>query len=161
MKKFKDNLGQEWVLSLNLGKVRKFRDRIGLDLLHPQHHLQVLQSKTDRLTFVFMLCEEQSKKYEVNVDEFEERLYGEGFADAASDAFLEDLADFYQRLGEDGLAGMTVRSLATMRKARKRLVKMMKTGEFTSVLDRAESQMETMLQDEGGNGSQDSEQSAV
>ena len=93
---------ETWTLGLTLGKVREFRTRLGLDLLNPQHHLQVLNSLTDRLAFVFLLCEEQAKQTEVSVDEFEERLIGDGFADAASDAFLAELAFFFPQPGPSG-----------------------------------------------------------
>ena len=38
-----------------LGKVRQLREKLGLDLLDSQHHLQVLNSLTDRLAFAFLL----------------------------------------------------------------------------------------------------------
>lgn len=153
MKSFTDNLGQKWNLTLNLRDVRKLREPLGLDLFNPTHHLQVLSSLTDRIAFVFFLCESQAKEYEVDIDEFEERLYGEGFANAASDAFLEELADFYQRLGQEDQASLTRRSIRSMQKARSAMEHNRDSGAFSSVLDEAEKQMEDLLQLNGGDGS--------
>ena len=144
---------QQWNLSLTLGKVRNLRDKLGLDLLNPQHHLQVLNSLTDRMAFVFLLCESQAKEYEIDVDEFEERLMGDGFADDASVAFLEELSDFFQRLGQVGLAKITQRSIKTMKAGKERMTQMIANGHFDSLLDTVEKEMAQLLQENAGSGS--------
>ena len=154
MRSFSDNMHQQWNLSLTLGKVRNLRDKLGLDLLNPQHHLQVLNSLTDRMAFVFLLCESQAKEYEVDVDEFEERLMGDGFADDASVAFLEELSDFFQRLGQVGLAKITQRSIKTMKAGKERMTQMIANGHFDSLLDTVEKEMEQLLPENAGSGSQ-------
>ena len=145
---------QQWNISLTLGKVRNLREKLGLDVLNPQHHLQILNSLTDRLAFVFLLCETQAKEYEIGIEEFEDRLMGEGFADAASIAFLEELADFFQRLGQTGLAKITQRSIKAMKSGRERMAKMIANGHFDSLLDTVEKEMEQMLPENDGTGLQ-------
>ena len=152
MKTFRDNMDQDWNISLTLGKVRLLRDKLGLDLLNPQHHLQVLNSLTDRLAFVFLLCEEQAKEYEIDVDQFEERLMGDGFADGASTAFLGELDVFFQRLGQAGLAKITQRSIKVMKTGQQRMAATIASGQFDSFLDTVENEMEKLLPESGGNG---------
>lgn len=143
MQTFDDNMGQEWRLTLTLGRVRSIRDRIGLDLLNAQDQLRVLGSLTDRLTAVFLLCEEQAAEYEVTTDDFEERLMGGPFVQAASEAFLEELAVFYQRLGQQAQEKLTRRNLATMHKAQADLDHMLANGDFDTILDQAEEELTT------------------
>lgn len=154
MKSFKDNMEQTWKLQLTLGRVRKIRERIGLDVLNPRHYMQILDSLTDRLTYVCLLCEDQAKEYEIDADEFEERLMGEGFADAASMAFLEETKDFFQRLGQHGMARLAEKAIASLRAGQQRIRKMIETGHFDSLIDEVTSPTETPLPSSDGNGSE-------
>lgn len=156
MKKFRDNLNQDWVIELTLGEVRRLRGLLGLDLFHPQHHLQVLHSLTDRIAFVCLLCEKQRDEYEISIDEFEERLTGQGFAHNASIAFLEELSDFFRRYGQEAQARLNERSLKVMREGNERITTMTTNGEFDSLLDSAETELERLLRSNAGNGSQNS-----
>ena len=152
MRTFVDNKNQKWVITLNGRKVRKMREKLGLDLLNPQHHMQVLSSLTDRLAFIWLLCETQANEYEVDVDEFEERLMGGTFADDASEALLSEIADFSRRLGQIGLAKITERSIKAMKTGQVRLTEMMASGQFDTLLDTVESEMEKLLPESDGNG---------
>ena len=152
MRAFVDNKNQKWVITLNGRKVRKMREKLGLDLLNPQHHMQVLSSLTDRLAFIWLLCETQANEYEVDVDEFEERLMGGAFADDASEALLSEIADFSRRLGQVGLAKITERSIKAMKTGQVRLTEMMASGQFDTLLDTVESEMEKLLPESDGNG---------
>ena len=76
MSTFKDNMHQDWTVSLTLGKVRTLREKLGLDLLNPSHYLQVLSSLTDRMAFVFLLCEDQAKEFEVDAAKISHVRYG-------------------------------------------------------------------------------------
>lgn len=153
MKQFKDNQAQVWNLTLTLAQVRNLRGVLGLDLLNPQHYLQVLNSLTDRLAFTFLLVEPQAKELGVDADQFEERLYGESFSNEASLAFLEETELFFQKLGQKALASLAKRSIESMRSGQARLDEMMTTGQFDSLLDKAEAEMQQLLQPSGGTGS--------
>lgn len=107
---------------------------------------------TERLTFVFLLCEDEAKEQDLNADQFEMRLYGEKVADEASFAFLAECEAFFRRLGQVAMAEMTKNSIATMRSGQARLDQMVKDGELDSLLAKAENEVEKMLQPSGGAG---------
>jgi hypothetical protein len=153
MKTFKDNQDQQWNLALTLGKVRQLREKLGLDLLNPNHYLQILSSLTDRLAFCFLLVEDQAKAIDVDADQFEERLYGDNVSTQASLAFLEETELFFQKLGQKALAALAKKSIQSMKSGQARIDEMMSTGQFDSLLDQAENEMQKMLQASVGSGS--------
>lgn len=153
MKSFKDAEGQTWNLSLTLGKVRQLREKLGLDLLNPSHYLQILNSLTDRLAFCFLLVEDQAKAIGVDADAFEERLYGPGVSTSASHAFLEETQNFFQKLGQTSMEALARKSIESMKAGQARIDEMITTGQFDSLLDRAEEEIQKMLQPSGGSGS--------
>lgn len=156
-------MNQKWNLVLTLGDVRLIGKKLGLDLLNPNHHMQVLNSLTDRLAFVFLLCEEQAKEYEVTIEEFEQRLYGEGYANAASNAFLDECTHFFSSLGQKGLAALTERSLKQMMAGQERESEMMASGQIDLILDQAEEalakELAAILPTSDGSSSPDSQPS--
>ena len=145
MKTFKDNEGQVWVLSLTLSKVRKIAGKLGLDLLNPQHYLQVLDSLTDRMAFVFLLCEHEAKSLDISVDQFEERLYGDGIANEASMAFLAECELLFRKLGQKPKAELTKRVISMMRELEAKEAEMQANGQADSMLDAAEAEIMGML----------------
>ena len=153
MQSFKDNEGQTWNVALTIGKVRQLREKLGLDLLDTQHHLQVMNSLTDRLAFVFLLVEEQAKDRGIDAEELELRFYGEGVAASASISFLRELENFFQRLGQTVLARLTASSIEAMEKAQRRLDDLLKSGKVDSLLEQATKEMEEMMLGDDGNGS--------
>lgn len=153
MQSFKDAEGETWNIALTIGKVRQLREKLGLDLLDTQHHLQVMNSLTDRLAFVFLLVEEQAKLREVDAEELELRFYGEGVASAASLSFLRELENFFQRLGQTVQARLTKSSIEAMGKAQQRLDDLLKSGKVDSLLEQATKEMEEMMLGDDGNGS--------
>ena len=153
MQSFKDAEGETWNIALTIGKVRQLREKLGLDLLDTQHHLQVMNSLTDRLAFVFLLVEEQAKLREIDAEELELRFYGEGVASAASLSFLRELENFFQRLGQTVQARLTESSIEAMGKAQQRLDDLLKSGKVDSLLEQATTEMEEMMLGDDGNGS--------
>lgn len=154
MKTFKDKEGQSWTLTLSLAKVRKIRESIGLDLLHPVHFQQILGSLTDRLTFAFLLCEPQAKGLDIDADEFEERLYGDGVATEASLAFLAEIEVFTLKLGQPGLAKMAKMAAESMKAGQAKVDEMLKSGQLDSLLEQAEEEIQKLFPKNAGNGSQ-------
>lgn len=154
MKTFTDNQGEIWNLTLSLAKIRKMRESLGLDILNPTHYLQIMSSLTDRLAFTFLMCEEQARRIEVSADQFEERLYGEGFANKASLAFLGETELFFQKLGQSAMASLAKKTIESMKAGQIRLDEMIASGQFDSLLNQAESEMENLLQQSDGVGSQ-------
>jgi hypothetical protein len=152
MKTFKDNEGQIWNLSLTLGKTRKLREKLGLDLLNPNHYLQILNSLTDRLAFAFLLVEDQAKAIGVDADAFEERLYGDMFSTEASLAFLEETESFFLKLGQKALATLAKKSIQSMKSGQAKVDEMIASGQFDSLLDQAEAEMQKMFAANAGSG---------
>lgn len=154
---------QKWFLELNGGKVRQMRAKLGLDLLNPNDHFQVLNSLTDRIAFVFLLCEDQAKEYDVDADEFEERLYGDGFMDEASTAFLRCCSDFFLKVGQKGLAMLTDRAIESIAAGQKKMEALLSTGQLDSLLTKAQKesqqQMDELLRENVGKASSSSQRS--
>jgi hypothetical protein len=153
MKTFKDNQKQTWQINLTLQKVRSLREKLGLDLLNPQHYMQVLGSLTDRLAFVFLLVEDEAKKLGIDIDAFESRLYGDGVAQEVGIAFLAECELFFRKLGQEAMAELTKKSVASMRSGQTRLDEMMKTGQLDSLMDQADKEIQKMLPPSVGSGS--------
>lgn len=163
MKTFTDNQGQIWTLILTLGKTRKMRESLGLDILNPNHYLQILASLTDRLAFTFLLVEQQANDLRIDADDFEERLYGEGFADKASLAFLGETEVFFQKLGQSAMTRLANRSIETMKSGQTRLNEIIASGQLDSLMEKAEREarenMEKELRASVGSGSLNSQPS--
>lgn len=99
--------------------------------------MQILNSLTDRLTICFLLCEDQAKRINVDADEFEERLYGEGFATEASNALLKETEDFFRKLGQTAMAEIANKSIKSMTTAQDAMAEMVSTGQLDSLLESA------------------------
>lgn len=113
-----------------------------------------MDSLTDRLAFCFLLCESQANSLDVSIDDFEERLYGDGFATEAGLAFLEELTDFYQKLGQKAFAMLTRIAINAIRAGVERVQDMESNGQIDSLIAQAQVEVETKLQESDGNGSQ-------
>ena len=118
--------------------------------------MQILNSLTDRLTFCFLLCEEQAKRISIDADEFEERLYGDGIATEASTAFLSETEVFFRKLGQTAMAEIGKKSIQSMTTAQETMAEMVSTGQLDSLLDLAfqESNQVAQLATDDGAGSQ-------
>lgn len=160
MRTFKDNLNQQWSIELTLGKIHSLRERLHLDLFRTDHYLQMLNSLTDRITFVFVLCEEQAKRLEVSPEEFENRLKGDGYLHQASLAFLGETERLFQEYGMEAQAMMARKAIESMKANQNRLSELLTSGEFSSALDSLTSAIMPSVPTADGNGSTVSEQSA-
>lgn len=146
-------MNQDWTLSLNLSKVRKLRDKLGLEIFNPAHYHQILESLVDRLAFVALLCEDQAKEIGVSGDEFEERLHGDGFVTRASLAFLRETADFFHSLGLEAMHSLATKAISWMESGQAKLDHLMKTGQLDSMMDRAKEEMERKFAENAGSSS--------
>ena len=136
MSYFTDNQGETWQLNLTIRKVKKLSEALGLDLLNPVHYMTVTSSITERLTFVFMLCEEQAKARDIDEDGFEERLYGENVSHEASQAFLEATKDFFTRMGQPQMSKLAQNSMAAMESGRSQLLEMESDGSLEQTIEK-------------------------
>ncbi len=106
-RQFKDNKGQQWTITITLKKCRYVRDRLPLDIFNPADWTELIDSLANRLAYVWWLVADQAKELDVSDEQFEERLYGKGIADNASNEFLAELADFFRRLDQTLLVTLT------------------------------------------------------
>lgn len=111
-----------------------------------------MDSLTDRLAFCFLLCEQQAKELKVSVDEFEERLYGDGLATEAGIAFLEELSDFYLKLDQKAFAMLTRIAINAIQAGVARIQDMESSGQIVSLVEQAQKEVAAKLQESDGNG---------
>lgn len=110
--------------------------------------MQVLNSLTDRLAFVFLLVQDEAEKIGLDADGFEERLMGDDFAHEASKAFLEETESFFRKLGQKGLVSLAKNSVTAMDAGRTRLSDLTDSGDFDSMIRKMVG-METMESESG------------
>ncbi|GAA4465432.1 hypothetical protein GCM10023156_53200 [Novipirellula rosea] len=139
------------------------REALGLDLLNPNHYLQILNSLTDRMAFVFLLCEEKATAMKVDADQFEERLYDspqrDGVSTEASLAFIQETEDFFLKLGQKALAAIARKSIESMKSGKAKVDEMIASGQFDSLLQKAQDEMDALLPPSVGSGSSNSQPS--
>lgn len=102
MHSFKDNKGREWKVDYDLPTVLDVQDRIGVNLLTRQG---TSETAADFLSFarvLFATVQDQADAQNVDRKEFLRSL--EGVQEQAVDAWLKAIADFFRRVGRDGLA---------------------------------------------------------
>lgn len=98
MPRFPDKLGQTWDLLIDVDAVEQVRSKLNLDLMK----IDKPEGKAifeDQVTFVhvlYVLCEEQAEKRQINERAFAKGFNGDTF-DAAVDALIEAIADFFPK----------------------------------------------------------------
>lgn len=96
MTKFRDNLGREWMVELNISAVRRVRDRLGVEILtkDPLSMLNaVLDNPMTLCDVLFVLVEDQAKAAGVTDEEFGRGLGGDSL-EAGARAFLDSVVGF-------------------------------------------------------------------
>ena len=101
MKTFRDNASRTWNLALNVYAVKKVRDLMGVDLLDldsgdkPEDKLlsRLIADPILLVDLLYVVCKDQADKEGVTDEQFGQAMSGD-VIDAASKAFLEELADF-------------------------------------------------------------------
>ena len=96
--RFKDRKAREYTLSLNLRTVREMQKKLPIDITSEADWQNLMASRADQLTYIWYLVEDQADAYGLDVDKWEQAMYGEGVASAACDAFMRVLENFYQKL---------------------------------------------------------------
>ena len=98
MAKFTDNAGREWIITVNVGSVRRVRDLAGVNLLDIADGGKVigdLLSDPCRLVdTVYAICKPQADVLNVSDEMFGESLVGDSI-DRATQALFEGIADFF------------------------------------------------------------------
>lgn len=106
MRSFKDNEGREWTISINVTSIKKIKaSSLAVDLLDIMDGKLMNRFADDPILFIdviWLLCEEQAQKLGVTDEEFGRGMAGDAL-DKASEAFLEELVDFFPKSKRDPL----------------------------------------------------------
>jgi len=98
MSHFTDTANRRWNLSINVGTVKRVRELTDVDLLAILDRPQMLNELAgDPVRFVdvlFVIIKPQADSLDVTDEQFGETLDGSAI-EAATDAFLEALVDFF------------------------------------------------------------------
>ncbi|HOM18065.1 MAG TPA: hypothetical protein PLQ00_12100 [Thermoguttaceae bacterium] len=108
MKEFIDSTGKKWVLSLTIDAVKRCRDLLNLNLLEPEKGDPPLltQIGTDEILFcdlLYCLCKPQLDQAGISDEQFGQSLGGDAIR-SASNAFYEEMIDFFQKRGRSDRA---------------------------------------------------------
>jgi hypothetical protein len=103
MRTFKDNAGRTWSLTLSVWTVKKVRDLLGVDLLDlggepasaqkPGLLFRLIADPVLLVDVLYVVCKDQADGASVTDEQFGRAMGGDAI-DAATKAFLEELADF-------------------------------------------------------------------
>ena len=113
MRTFQDNAGRTWTVTLNIWAVKKVRDLLGVDLLDLSGSGRTINPTSARegeelpdgllcrlladpillVDVLYVVCKEQADGANVTDEQFGRSMAGDAI-DAATRAFLEELADF-------------------------------------------------------------------
>jgi hypothetical protein len=102
MRTFQDNAGRTWTVAMNVWTVKKVRDLLGVDLLDvggdegkpgPGLLHRFIADPILLVDVLYVACKDQADPLGVTDEQFGRAMAGDAI-DAATRAFLEDLADF-------------------------------------------------------------------
>jgi len=102
MRSFKDNADRTWTITLNVFAVKKVRDLLNVDLLdlggdqaEPGNGLlyRLIADPVLLVDVLYVICKDQADGANVSDEQFGRAMAGD-VIDAATRAFLEELADF-------------------------------------------------------------------
>lgn len=98
MVKFTDTTGCEWKVKIDIGRVKRIQEDLGINLLGDVAALirRLADNPIDLFELLRIICEEQAAKIGVDPGQFLERLSGDSI-DAAVEAFWEALRLFIPR----------------------------------------------------------------
>lgn len=97
MKTFKDNAGRVWTLAVNIDAVKRVRSSLKVDLLDAARGGLLERLSDDPVLLcdvLYVLVKPEADALKISDEDFGRSLAGETI-DAATAAFLEELADFF------------------------------------------------------------------
>jgi len=100
MRTFKDNAGRTWTLALDVWTVKQVRDLLAMDLLDlgespgkPSLLVRLISDPVLLVDVIYAVCRDQAAGAGISDEQFGRAMAGDAI-DAATRAFLEELADF-------------------------------------------------------------------
>lgn len=99
MKIFKDANGKSWTISVTTNAITRARDLAHFDLISVAENKGAIEKLSDPVLLVnvlFAVCKPEADAARITDEQFAEGLIGDGL-EAAANALLEDLADFFPK----------------------------------------------------------------
>ena len=99
MKTFKDNKNRDWIIDINVDSIKQVRALVDvnlLDVISDNKLIARLQDPVLLVDVIYALCKDQADKANVTDREFGVAMRGDAI-DAATQALLEDLTDFFPK----------------------------------------------------------------
>lgn len=97
MQTFRDTLGREWIVTIDIAALKRVRSQLNVDLLDIiQGDLLERLSRDPVLLcdILYVLCRPQADERKLSDEDFGRAMSGQALADATT-AFFEALADFF------------------------------------------------------------------
>jgi hypothetical protein len=99
MKTFKDNAGRTWIVAINVAAIKRVRGLAGVDLFGLVDDgfkglAKLLGDPIELVDVLYVLCKDEADKIGVSDEDFGRAMAGDAIG-SASDAFLEELTDFF------------------------------------------------------------------
>lgn len=103
-RKFKDAKGREWTIALSIGRAREVLERTGINLLEPESGSpslpEVLADEFKVATLLEVMLSEEFKRIGVDPKNVMDTDWDGATTLAAYNAFLEELAYFFEARGQ-------------------------------------------------------------
>lgn len=118
MAKFTDEQGHEWHLRLNVGLIERARHSLEIDLadMSSQTFFKLADDPVAMVGVLWLLVESEAKERGVSPESFGEALVGDAI-DAATEALLEAIGDFFPRRKRELFHKMTEAGNASLAEA--------------------------------------------
>lgn len=114
MSSFHDNAKRQYQITMTLGKFRRIREVYPVDVFEHSCWQGITSSLTERLALTWYLVADQAESFGLDLDQWELALQGKGIANAVSEAFLDELENFYRNLDQAEMAKLTQVQRKTM-----------------------------------------------
>jgi len=108
MASFKDLAGNEWTPAVTVAAVKRVRSELDVDLLDLQEGAVLQRLATDHVLLVdviYVICKDKADRNGITDADFGANMRGD-ILQAATDAFLEELALFFPRQKREVLLSM-------------------------------------------------------
>lgn len=138
---FTDTAGMRWVVALNVTLLRQIRQRLDLDLMRllddeGQILTRLASDPALLVDLIYLLCAEEAERLGISDETFGRRLGGDTL-DAATDALLEAVVDFFpsaqRRIGRTMLG----KARAARDRITSRIETLLASPELDDEIDRA------------------------
>lgn len=128
---FQDAKGDQWTIELTNQAARRATRALGINPFEPQGYSQLAANFLDQMAMVYLLVKPEADERDIDADEFDQRLQGEGVVDAASEALLGELHSLFQKYGQKKMVSVSKMAQTMLRNERERV----ESGELDRALE--------------------------